>query len=97
MSRDPSGQSAHSDHTHYSTQSPYPEEWHRRRPSLAETEPAPKLPDFSPHIEPTSYEVYERTRGIRQERVSTRRGSRLEVSRLSERLEEWSVVTESEK
>ena len=97
MSRDPSGQSTHSDHTHYSTLSPYHGDWDRRRSSVAETEPAPRLPDFSPHIPPTSYEVYERMRDVRQERVTSRKGSRLEISKLSERLEEWTVVTSSEK
>jgi hypothetical protein len=31
-------------------------------------------------------------RDIRQERVTSRKGSRLEVARLTERLEEWTVV-----
>lgn len=90
MSRDPSGQSTHSDQSHHTA--PYPEDWSRRRPSLAETEPAPTLPDFSPRIAPTSYEVYERMRDVRQERVTSRKGSRFEVARLTERLEEWTVV-----
>lgn len=34
----------------------------RRRPSVAETEPMPQLPVFSPKIAPTSYQVYERMR-----------------------------------
>jgi hypothetical protein len=93
MSRDPSGQSARSDHSRHSAQDPYSEDWSSRRPSVAETEPPPMLPDFSPRIPPTSYEVYERTRDVRQERVTSRRGSRLEVSRLRERLEEWTVVS----
>lgn len=97
MSKDPSSQSTPSNQTQYSAQPPYPADWQRRRPSIAETEPAPMLPEFSPQIEPTSYEVYERTRGIRQERIATRKGSRIEVSRVSERLEEWTVTTESEK
>lgn len=34
----------------------------RRRPSATETEPMPQLPNFSPRIAPTSYEMYERMR-----------------------------------
>jgi hypothetical protein len=91
MSRDPSGQSTHSDHSHHSTtQTLYAAEWNRRRPSLAETEPAPQLPDFSPRIPPTSYELYR----DREETVGTRRGSRLEVSKLAQRLENWTVDTD---
>ena len=93
MSRDPSGQSARSEHSHHSVHDPYTRDWSSRRPSVAETEPPPMLPDFSPRIPPTSYELYERTRDVRQERVTSRRGSRLEVARLRERLEEWTVVS----
>jgi hypothetical protein len=54
MSRDPSGQSNHS--------AGAVEQGRARRPSLAETEPIPQLPTFSPRIPPTSYQVYERLR-----------------------------------
>jgi hypothetical protein len=53
MSRDPSGQSNHS-------AGAVEQDRGRRRPSLAETEPLPQLPTFSPRIPPTSYQVYER-------------------------------------
>lgn len=64
MTRGPSGQSEHS---HHSAQSIGPSgtgllDRRRRRPSIAETEPAPQLPVFSPRIAPTSYQVYERMR-----------------------------------
>lgn len=52
MSRDPSSQSA----------GPGEQGRERRRTSLAETEPLPQLPTFSPRIPPTSYQVYERLR-----------------------------------
>ena len=55
MSRDPSGQSTHSNHTDTKAGT-------RRRPSIAETEPPPNLPVFSPRIQPTSYQVYENLR-----------------------------------
>jgi hypothetical protein len=92
MSRDPSGQSAPSDdHSHRSYS--HAMEAHRRSPSLAETEPPPQLPDFSPRIAPTSYEVYEEMRNFR-EKVVMRRSPRLEFEKLSERLDEWNVVSE---
>ncbi|TVY91505.1 hypothetical protein LAWI1_G004450 [Lachnellula willkommii] len=50
MSRDPSGQSVGSAERGRG----------RRRSSIAETEPLPQLPTFSPVILPTSYQVYER-------------------------------------
>lgn len=55
MSRDPSGQSNHSAQSTGLLE-------RRRRPSVAETEPMPQLPVFSPRIPPTSYQVYERMR-----------------------------------
>lgn len=59
MSRDPSGQSqSHSSLSAHDRGL----EMARRRPSLAETEPIPQLPKFSPKIAPTSYQVYERMR-----------------------------------
>jgi hypothetical protein len=94
MSRDPSGQSAHSEHSHQSRSS-HVTETGRRRPSLAETEPPPQLPDFSPRYSPTSYELYERRRESR-ERVAVRTNSRLEFSKLSERVDAW-TLTDREK
>jgi hypothetical protein len=94
MSRGPSGQSAHSEHSHQSRSS-HVTETGRRRPSLAETEPPPQLPDFSPRYSPTSYELYERRRDFR-ERVAVRTNSRLEFSKLSERLDAW-TLTDREK
>ncbi|RDL32574.1 uncharacterized protein BP5553_09030 [Venustampulla echinocandica] len=60
MSRDPSGQTTHSDHSHHSGGAPSERRRGSRRPSVAETEPLPQLPVFSPRSRPTSYEVYER-------------------------------------
>ncbi|CZR64396.1 related to calcium-independent phospholipase A2 [Phialocephala subalpina] len=111
MSRDPSGQSAHTTSSQPRTQRP-------RRASFAETEPMPRLPNFSPRIPPTSYQVYERMRErgeiedggleelrreremeIRRERERlVRKSPRLEFARaaLIERLDEWGgVVNES--
>jgi len=57
MSRDPSGQSERSAHSTGQL-----ERAGGRKASLAETEPIPRLPSFSPRIAPTSYQVYERMR-----------------------------------
>lgn len=95
ISRDPSGQT-HSDQSHHCMRDHSFEEQYGRRPSLAETEPPPTLPDFSPRIAPTSYEVYERMREGGEERAATRRGSRLEVSKVRERLEDWTVLSDRE-
>lgn len=93
MSRDPSGQSGHS-----AGAINLGGQEDRRRPSLAETEPMPQLPIFSPRIAPTSYQVYERMRGgeienemwdarnAREEsRWERRRGSSLERGMLGRR------------
>ncbi|KAF8859266.1 hypothetical protein BDZ45DRAFT_364195 [Acephala macrosclerotiorum] len=108
MSRDPSGQSAHTTHSAGQVVRP-------RRGSLAETEPMPRLPNFSPRIPPTSYQVYERMRErdllggeiegddlneIRRESERevrerlVRKSPRLEFARaaLIERLDEWGSV-----
>lgn len=58
MSRDPSGQSNHSNNSAHSTGLLE----RRRIPSVTETEPMPQLPIFSPRVAPTSYQVYERMR-----------------------------------
>lgn len=55
MSRDPSGQSTQSNRS----RSGADRGRGRRRPSVAETEPMPSLPTFSPKIPPTSYRVYQ--------------------------------------
>lgn len=54
MSRDPSGQSTQSNRSRNGMDRGRG----RRRPSVAETEPMPSLPTFSPKIPPTSYRVY---------------------------------------
>ncbi|CAG8971061.1 hypothetical protein HYALB_00005299 [Hymenoscyphus albidus] len=56
MSRDQSGQSAQSNRSRNGVNIGV---GHRRRPSVAETEPIPSLPTFSPTIPPTSYRVYQ--------------------------------------
>lgn len=99
MSRDASGQSAQS---HHSTHSENAADMSRRRPSLAETEPMPQLPVFSPRIPPTSYQVYERMRDERgwrgdRDRGLIRKSPRLGFARVSERLEAWNVLGEREK
>lgn len=99
MSRHPSGQSAHSNH---STHSENAAGRLRRRPSLAETEPLPQLPVFSPKIPPTSYQVYERMRDERdlrgdRDRGLIRKSPRLGFVRVAERLDEWTVLDEREK
>jgi hypothetical protein len=71
MSRDPSGQSA-------------PQLGDRRRPSLAETEPAPQLPMFSPRIGPTSYQIKAR---LQDEAVL--RGERRDSTKRMVDLEDW--------
>lgn len=107
MSRDPSGQSKnnsppsnHSAHSAGHTEG-------RRRPSLAETEPLPQLPIFSPRIPPTSYQVYERMKQLEREgelrkgreleRGATNKIPRLEYARaaLIERLDEWNSPAHS--
>lgn len=91
MSRDPSGQSTHSDHSARSTG----QVERRRRPSFAETEPPPQLPVFSPRIPPTSYQVYERMkekeRGDRERDAQKKISPRLGYARaaLVEKLEDW--------
>lgn len=60
MSRDPSGSKSNSNPGRAG-----------RRPSVAETEPPPILPTFSPSIEPTSYQVYENQRLHGQEESSS--------------------------
>lgn len=55
MSRDPSGQSAASHASISRLKLQYGE---GRRSSLANTEPVPDLSNFSPHIGPTSYQLY---------------------------------------
>ena len=74
MSRDPSGESARG----------------ARRPSLAESEPAPQMPDFSPRV-PTSYQMYENMRE-RGNDGPIRKSPRLEFARVRniERIDEWS-------
>jgi len=57
MSRDPSGQSNLS-------AGGVDQDRGRRRASLAETEPLPQLPTFSPRIPATSYQIYMREREI---------------------------------
>ena len=42
----------------------------KRRASLAETEPPPRLPDFSPKIPPTSYQIHEKLRQLQEDRQS---------------------------
>jgi hypothetical protein len=93
ISRDPSGPYIRSRHSANSLNAG---EWNRRRPSLAETEPPPQLPDFSPQIPPPVDGAYERVQRSREERVTTWNGSRSEVARLSERLEEWTTITNLE-
>ncbi|KAF4637819.1 hypothetical protein G7Y89_g285 [Cudoniella acicularis] len=102
MSRDPSGQSTHSNHSSGALERGRG----RRRLSLAETEPAPQLPSFSPRIRPTSYQVYtkindqELANGLR--RVA-REQSLGQPMRKSPRLgyvrprtgEDWGVVEEN--
>jgi hypothetical protein len=61
VSRDPSVESARSNRSAHSTGQL---ERSRRRPSLAETEPIPQLPVFTPRIAPTSYQAYERMREL---------------------------------
>jgi hypothetical protein len=75
MSRDPSGESARG----------------ARRPSLAESEPAPQMPDFSPRVPPTSYQMYENMRE-RGNNGPMRKSPRLGFAgtRNIERTDEWS-------
>lgn len=103
MSRDPSGQSTHSNH---SARSANLVDRNRRRPSLAETEPVPQLPTFSPIIPPTSYQVYERMRrsetlekGTLEDREGEmlRQSPRTGFARVSKRLDEWTVISGEEK
>ncbi len=75
MSRDPSGDSARG----------------ARRPSLAESEPAPHMPDFSPRVPPTSYQMYENMR--ERGNIGPMRSSpRLDfaTTKNTERINEWS-------
>ena len=99
MSRDPSGQSTQSTSANTARQL----DRERRRPSLAETEPPPQLPFFSPRIAPTSYQVYERIKA--RERADKEKGIEREMdgvggkkisprlgyarAALVERLEDW--------
>ena len=78
----------HSDHY---IQDLYTGDWSGQQPSVAETKPLPRHPDFNPRISPIGYEVYERMRHVRQERATPRRGSGLESSRLRES-EEWIII-----
>ena len=96
MSRNASGQSK-STHSSPSPShnSPYNAPYYsRRRPSMAETEPAPNLPVFSPRIPPTSYQVYSRMQERRDgssEQKKREISPRLGYARaaLVERLEDW--------
>lgn len=65
MSRDPSGQSAQSHHSTGVLERGQERGRGRRRVSIAETEPPPQLPSYSPRIRPTSYQVY--TKRLEQE------------------------------
>lgn len=92
MSRDPSGQSTHSNLSAHSTG----QVERIRSPSIAETEPAPQLPVFSPRIPPTSYQVYERMKEKERERTREGEGQKKISPRLGyaraaliERLEDW--------
>jgi hypothetical protein len=84
MSRDHSGQSTHSNHSASSA------DRNPRRPSVAETEPLPQLPIFSPRIPPTSYQVYERMRESERDanrdrdRGAVRKSPRLDFARLDD-------------
>ena len=84
MSRDHSGQSEHSNHSASAA------DRNRRRPSLAETEPLPQLPIFSPRIPPTSYQVYERMRESERDvnrdrdRGVVRKSPRLDFARVDD-------------
>ena len=91
MSRDPSGQSAHSNH---STHSENIANRAQRRPSMAETEPIPQLPIFSPRIPPTSYQVYKSMKDYHAlknhlDRGQLQKSPRSGFARVSDRLEEW--------
>ena len=99
MSRDPSGQSTHSNHSAHSESAA---DRARRRPSLAETEPIPELPVFSPRMPPTSYQVYERMRDERdmrndRDRGLIRKSPRLGFARVSDKLEDWTELSGNEK
>jgi hypothetical protein len=74
MSRDPSGESGRC----------------ARQPSLAESEPAPEMPDFSPHL-PTSYQMYENMRE-RSNDGPMRKSPRLDFARARniEKIDGWS-------
>jgi hypothetical protein len=89
-------------HSNHSTHSANAADRLRRRPSLAETEPMPQLPLFSPRIPPTSYQVYERMRDERdvrgdRDRGAMRKSPRLGFAKVVERLDEWTVLGEREK
>lgn len=62
-----------------------------RRPSLAESEPAPQMPDFSPRVPPTSYQMYENMRE-RANNGPIRKSPRLDFARARniERIDGWS-------
>jgi hypothetical protein len=82
MSRDASGESARG----------------ARRPSLAESEPAPKIPDFSPRVPTTSYQMYENMRE-RGNNGPMRRSPRLDFARArnTERINERSRPSDHSK
>jgi hypothetical protein len=82
MSRDPSGQSSGSNRSHSSLGEDVGRGVGSRRPSFAETEPAPDLPAFSPTIKPTSYQVYE-TAMQRNDSGRVRKSPRLGFSSLA--------------
>ncbi len=91
MSRDPSGQSADSN---LSVHSETAVDRFRRSPSLAETEPMPQLPAFSPRVPPTSYQMYERMKDERdlsadRDRGLIRKSPRMEFARVTDRIDEW--------
>jgi len=66
-----------------------------RRPSLAESEPAPKMPDFSPRVPQTSYQMYEKMRE-RGNNGPMRKSPRLDFARARniEKIDEWSGTSD---
>ncbi|KAJ5046285.1 uncharacterized protein L3040_003532 [Drepanopeziza brunnea f. sp. 'multigermtubi'] len=78
ISRDPLGQSVAARSTGSLELNLEREERARkRRPSVAATEPEPRLPVFSPRIAPTSYQAYERMRRRDEAKSLSRRQHRL--------------------